>query len=789
MLLVSGAALAAGPTLTRLDPPGAQRGKAITLTLAGSELGEDATVLTTLPAAFTPLVSKDSMGENRLSFLVELKPDAPAGLYPVRVQTPDGLSNILLFSVGAFPEIAEEEYADYSNDSLETAKQIPVPVTVNGTLRGPDQDFYRFHAKAGERLVFEVEARRAGSAIDPLIRVFDRAGKELASNDDATGIGVDSRVEVKFPEEADYFVAVHDSKFSAQAQNFYRLKIGAFAYADGIFPFGWQRGGDIEVELFGGNLPAPVRVRPDLKGVKAPAGFTMVSLPGGAGSLPFPFAVSDLPEILEPSRDREGAVPLAPGTLVNGRISKPREVDRYKLAVAPGEQWFVELQNTTVGTSRLYGVLTVYDAKGKKLASAGDTSADPEQSFLVSAADNAVDPYLAFKIPPEVREIVVTVEDLLARGGPEYGYRLVAQRQPPDFTLTLSTPSVNIPMEGSVAVTVTAERRGYMGPIKLGVPDLPDDLAVEGGNIPAEIGGQTRVRSSRQGILTITPKPGAKPRTLDLAVLGEGALENGQTIRRRARGIGMATAVRGAGQKPFVAPWLGMELPAVVAKQRPAALEVGSPRYVRLVQGMESDVEWKFVRRAPGVPLPRRVNGDNVPGVGNLRVVRRNSKEGGEKGTLTLVTTVGTPPIKFDMLLDATVNIDGRDEKITAPAITFDVVQGYTIEPAAGGAVLPAGGKGEITGKIDWEPVFSAPVTIKAEGLPPNVTCAQAQAPTKALEFRLSCEAGMAAAPGEYEIEIQSSSTLAGRDNANVPYSIPPAKAKLIIAPASQAAK
>ena len=35
-----------------------------------------------------------------------------------------------------------------------------------------------------------------------------------------------------FPKAGDYRVAVHDSKFSDQVQNFYRLKIAKFEYAD-----------------------------------------------------------------------------------------------------------------------------------------------------------------------------------------------------------------------------------------------------------------------------------------------------------------------------------------------------------------------------------------------------------------------------------------------------------------------------------------------------------------------------------------------------------------------------
>ncbi|MBI3694074.1 MAG: hypothetical protein HY238_04440, partial [Acidobacteria bacterium] len=148
---------------------------------------------------------------------------------------------------------------------------------------------------------------------------------------------------------------------------------------------------------------------------------------------------------------------------------------------------------------------------------------------------------------------------------------------------------------------------------------------------------------------------------------------------------------------------------------------------------------------------------------------------------LTLVTTVGTPPMKFDMLLDATVTIDGRDEKITAPAVTFDVVQGYTLDAPAQGVTLLPGGKAEIAGRLLRDPLFSAPVTVKADNLPLHVICQPAEVAPKTEEFRLACEAGTAAAAGEYEIELASSSTLAGRDKENVPYTIPPVKARLVV--------
>ena len=143
-----------------------------------------------------------------------------------------------IFTVSDLPEIAEKE----PNDSIAEAQPVTVPVAVSGTLKGPDQDFFSFTATARQRLVIEVEARRIGSAIDPAIEVYDSAGRLIAQNDDAPGLGVDSRLDMTFPKAGKYFVAVHDSKFSDQAENFYRLKIGSYAYAEGMYPLGWQRG-------------------------------------------------------------------------------------------------------------------------------------------------------------------------------------------------------------------------------------------------------------------------------------------------------------------------------------------------------------------------------------------------------------------------------------------------------------------------------------------------------------------------------------------------------------------
>src|SRR5262249_6435346 len=160
------------------------------------------------------------------------------------------------------------------------------------------------------------------------IEIYDATGHELAKNDDAPGLGVDARLAYTFAKAGDYRIAVHDSKYSQQTQNFYRLKIGRYDYADAVFPLGWRRGERVDVTLLGGTLDQPVKVAPD---VQAKSATVPLRVPGSA-SLPLEFALSDQPEVLEPA---SGGMALVEGTIVNGRIAKAAEVDKYTLAVAP----------------------------------------------------------------------------------------------------------------------------------------------------------------------------------------------------------------------------------------------------------------------------------------------------------------------------------------------------------------------------------------------------------------------------------------------------------------------
>lgn len=786
-LFCAASGLAEPPELSELWPPGGQRGTALKLRIRGTGFGDEAKVRSSVPASFTRL-SPDAGGrgkERELLFLVELGAEAEPGLYPLRIETEGGISNILLFSVSPFAETVERETTagreEAANDHPQQAQWIETPVVVNGTLGGGDRDVYRLRAKAGEKLVFEVEARRAGSAIDPVIRVLDMAGRVLARNNDAPSIGVDSRCEVTFPGDGDYFVEVHDARFSDQEQNFYRLKIGRFAYAETMFPLGWQRGREIKVELGGGNLGGPATVRPEAGPAGERAHTTLLRIPGAPGSLPLPFQLGDGPERIEPRRDSpRDTVAIEPGTVMNGRIAGPGERDRYRLAVEPGEEWFIELRGGELGTSRLYGVLSVHDPGGKLLGVGGYEVGPDDPNRVGSTYRTNTYPSVALKVPEGTGELLIEVADLLERGGPGFGYRLSARRHAPDFLLTIDTPYLNIPLKGSAVVRVTAERRGFWGPIQLSIPNAPDDLIVEGGYILAESDTRRIRRKFQQGILTITPKPGARRRAWNLVVQGEGETEDGGVLRRRARGSGLVTEVAGRNQRPLTAEWLNLELPAVTTPAQPAILEVLTPRYVRMIPGMEHEIRWSVAARQSGAELPKRVRiVGNTGGQVTIKDPKEDRKAG--SGKLLVRTTERTTVTTLDFALSAKVTIDGRTETIFSPAVRLDLVRGYSVHPETGVTLLRPGGRAVLAGRLEREPDFLSPIHLSAEGLPAGVECDAAELAAGENHFRLACRAETSAKPGAYEIDLVSRSTLSGPRDTKVPYKIAPVRTRLEI--------
>lgn len=108
--------------------------------------------------------------------------------------------------VTPLPLLSEQDDAP---EAPETAQPLGLPVALSGRLgEANDLDSYRFEAKKDALYSFEVVARRAGAAIDPILRIVDAKGKMMVEVDDT--FGKDPRIEWKAPADGVYAVRLGD---------------------------------------------------------------------------------------------------------------------------------------------------------------------------------------------------------------------------------------------------------------------------------------------------------------------------------------------------------------------------------------------------------------------------------------------------------------------------------------------------------------------------------------------------------------------------------------------------
>ncbi|MSU78656.1 MAG: hypothetical protein EXS16_11255 [Gemmataceae bacterium] len=514
----------APPEIRSTVPAGLQRGVETQLTLYGPGFGPGMELVLPFPAE----IKLKSASSEVATFAVKPANDVPVGIFPVRVRTVDGVSNMLMLAVHDLPRVAEVE----PNDRLHEAQPIDWPSVITGALGGrgaphpsKDVDTYKFTVKAGQRLTFVSETRRVGLAPDLAMRLRDSKGRELAFCDDTLGVGVEPRLDYTFKEAGDYTVEVHFSHFNYTGRNHnYQLKIGAFSYARSVFPLGGKRGEKVSVTVTDRDgKPATLQTRVPADADAEEWWLPLVNFPG---SLPWRMAIGDLPEVMEaPSGPQVIAWPAT----VNGRIAKPDEVDRFRLLVKPGQKIRISADAFYHG-SALDGVLRVYDPAGKMLAANDNRGARMNP-----------DPLVDFIIPEAVNEVIVALEDGFGRGGAEYPYRMTIELGGPDFELFTGAvrsltnwpenDALNLAVGQPVKVAVRVVRRGYQGAIQIKAIDTPIGITAS----PVLISEGKDI-----GEITLTASSQAPASLFEIGLVGEAKVDRRLISRKVVRHIHIA---------------------------------------------------------------------------------------------------------------------------------------------------------------------------------------------------------------------------------------------------------
>ena len=456
---------------------------------------------------------------------ITMAPDAEPGRREVRLQTPAGLTNPLVFCVGQFSEFSEKaaetpseitttaasRYRKPAKDSApEPDPEITLPAVVNGQITPGGVDRYRFQARKGQQLVAAVSARRLmpylADAVpgwfQATLALYDAQGRELAYADDFR-FHPDPVLHCEIPADGEYLIEIKDAIYRGREDFVYRITVGELPFITGIFPLGGPAGAKTTVELQGWNLP---QTRLTVSGQQRDSAIRPLSVRQGEWvSNCVPFAVDTLPECLErePNDDSAKAQSVALPIIVNGRIDEPGDRDVFGFAGRAGAEIVAEVCARRLG-SPLDSRLKLTDSAGKQLA-LNDDHADKGSGLTTHHADSQLSATL-----PADGTYYLSLDDAQQGGGPEYGYRLRISPPRPDFELRIVPSTINVRGSASVPLTVYALRRdGFSEEIAVELKDAPEGFALVGGRVP---GDQDQVRLT----LRVPRLPPEGPVTLHL---------------------------------------------------------------------------------------------------------------------------------------------------------------------------------------------------------------------------------------------------------------------------------
>lgn len=571
------------PMITHTTPVAVQRGTTAEIVVEGqmnfhgvyqmliAGSGVKAEVLAT-PASKTTPAPKPQVRSVKLK--VTAAPDAALGVREYRLASTLGVSSLGQLLIVDEPVVQESGV----NNTPAQANPITIPSVVCGRIEAAeDVDCFKFPAKAGQTLTFEVFGARLEDKIhdlqkhlDPLITLLDAEGRELASSDD--GLFSDPLLSYSIPKDGSYILQIRDAKYDGDARWVYAVRVTDRPFASHLYPMAGNPGKPIDVEPVGlvknGHATVPFTI-PTQLGLHE----VQVSV-AGRTSNPVGFYVTDLPVVREqepndtPKQANRVSIPCA----INGRIGVRRDMDHFVFQAAKGRAVRLEVKARRFGTilrSSLDSFIEVLTPAGAILASNDD--------------ENGKDSGLVFR-PPADGDYIARLRDLNSKGGDTAVYCLELDWAKPDFSLRCDPGKAMVGPGSSTAWYVHVTRRnGFAGPVDVTVDGLPQGVAVTPLTIPP---------SMTQGLLVLSAAADAKVAAAMVKVIGRAKIDN-QTVER-VSSVSEEIYLPGGGRGRFDA-----EMPAVAVTEPSDILKVHvAPKEITLKPGEEIRLDVTIERRA-----------------------------------------------------------------------------------------------------------------------------------------------------------------------------------------------
>ena len=221
------------PMIVCAAPLAVVPGKEIKLTLRGTFLDEIIAVKSAAAEIKFEITSKSKtpvpqnydakrVGDTQAEIKFTLPPETAASKLSLIAVSANGESAAYEIVVARPDDLIDEQEP---NDSFKSAQSVSVGKTIVGAIGDArNVDVFRIEVSAGQKLIVETIAARAGSLLDPTLTLYDSKGRIVAANDDHAGTR-DSRIETTLSQPGTYFVTVQDANDAGGPHFTYLLKI------------------------------------------------------------------------------------------------------------------------------------------------------------------------------------------------------------------------------------------------------------------------------------------------------------------------------------------------------------------------------------------------------------------------------------------------------------------------------------------------------------------------------------------------------------------------------------
>ena len=406
---------------------------------------------------------------------LRIQDSTEAGLYWMRLVTPNGLTDALRFRVNRDPVI--EEVGTPHSDPQLAQRLDEFPVVVNATFsRKAEADYYEFAASAGERLRFE--AYSGSAATDPVLTLFAPTGSwhnparltRLAYNDEPThypGRSNEPRITYRFRDAGRYVLRVEPFKGGGGPDHVYQLRVvrpttdgetekhRTRHFSEQAVPPLWEE------RSFARRLPPntidALWSRSSARPNEEVGGEISVANADTGSSNSEPVDVS-LPAFIE------------------GAVERPGDIDRVRFEAKRGDGIAIEIETPDAGPPDFVPYLKVVDEAGVEVFTNVRSMVHANGGFIMKT----LEPKTVFDFLRDGR-FTIEIRDLTTqRGDDRFAYRILIRPQVPHVgAVHIDEDRLNL-VAGEIhkLSIVTDQEEGFDGYIALAVDGLPEGVRV-----------------------------------------------------------------------------------------------------------------------------------------------------------------------------------------------------------------------------------------------------------------------------------------------------------------------